>query len=45
MFQSKKIIAVGLAYSSQKYNGLLPLEKTDEKLDAILTESGFIFFC
>ena len=24
--------------------GLLPLEKTDEKLDAILTESGFIFF-
>ena len=40
----KKIIAVGLAYSSQKYNGLLPLEKTDEKLDAILTESGFIFF-
>ena len=40
----KKIIAVGLAYSSQKYNGLLPLEKTDEKLDAILTERGFIFF-
>ena len=40
----KKIIAVGLAYSSQKYNGLLPLEKTDEKLDAILTESGFNFF-
>ena len=40
----KKIIAVGLAYSSQKYNGLLPLEKTDEKLDAILTERGFNFF-
>ena len=41
----KKIIAMGLAYSSQKYNGLLPLEKTDEKLDAILTENGFDFFC
>ena len=40
----KKIIAIGLAYSSQKYNGLLPLEKTDEKLDAILTENGLDFF-
>ena len=40
----KKIIAVGLSYSSQNYNGLLPIEKTDEKLDAILTESGFNFF-
>ena len=40
----KKIIAIGLAYSSQKYNGLLPVEKTDEKIDAVLTENGIIFF-
>ena len=40
----KKIITIGLAYSSQKYNGLLPVEKTDEKIDAVLTENGIIFF-
>ncbi len=40
----KKIIAIGLAYSSQKYNGLLPVEKTDAKIDAVLTENGIIFF-
>ena len=40
----KKIIAIGLAFSSQKYNGLLPVENSDEKIDAILTENGFNFF-
>ena len=40
----KKIFTVGLAFSCQKFAYKLPVEKTDEKIDCVLTEKGFQFF-
>ena len=41
---AKKIFTVGLAFSSQKYSGKLPIDKNDKKIDSVLTEKGFKFF-
>ena len=37
--KNKKILAIGVAFSFQKYNNL-PVKKSDFKLDYILTEKG-----
>ena len=39
--QSRPVIAVGFAYSAQETDQL-PVEPTDQKLDAVVTESGVI---
>ena len=39
--ESKKMIAIGVAFSFQKYNKV-PVSNSDIKLDYILTEKGLI---
>lgn len=36
------VLAIGLAYSAQRAEDLLPIEPTDQPLDAIVTELGVI---
>lgn len=36
------VMAIGLAYSAQRADTLLPIEPTDQPLDAIVTEAGII---
>jgi 5-formyltetrahydrofolate cyclo-ligase len=38
-FNQSKVICVGLAYDFQKFEGFLPLEKTDQSLDFIVTNT------
>jgi 5-formyltetrahydrofolate cyclo-ligase len=39
--QSGPVLAIGFAYSAQEFEQL-PVEPTDQKLDAVVTESGVI---
>ena len=36
------VMAVGFAYEAQREKGLLPVESTDQPLDAIVTERGIV---
>ena len=38
--ESSKVIALGLAFESQKTDSLIPTESTDQKIDYVLTEKG-----
>ena len=38
--ESGKVIALGLAFDSQKTDSVIPTEPTDQKIDYVLTEKG-----
>ena len=40
--QGKKITTIGLAYDSQRFEGLLPIENTDQRLDFIALPTSLI---
>jgi 5-formyltetrahydrofolate cyclo-ligase len=41
--KEKNIVTVGLSYDFQESKAFLPIEKTDQKLDFIVTESNIFF--